>query len=160
MEALGFLVVLIGGLWLWSTLKDSNTKDAQFHEYLQKIENCKYLHHYKRTAIAVDPKQQKLHLYADENGKTYDFSDVREWKYAYLTGGQILGAAPNLASAAQTIGANNHNHRNNVNGSGLFIEVRDIDHPKWHIQFQYNKHMEKELLRWMEILRQSINESN
>ena len=54
MEALGFLVVLIGGLWLWSTLKDSNTKDAQFHEYLKTIENCKGNHPLEPKALKVE----------------------------------------------------------------------------------------------------------
>jgi hypothetical protein len=38
--------------------------------------------------------------------------------------------------------------------SGFFVEVRDIDHPRWRIAMKD----EAQQARWMEILRQEIKE--
>lgn len=65
-------------------------------------------------------------LLADGFWKIYLFSDVREWE------------------TRNGLGKN----------SGLYVSVKDVDHPKWRIEMKDDGIQ----ARWMEILRQEINE--
>lgn len=52
--------------------------------------------------------------------------------------------------------------RKNMDDSGFFISVRDIDYPEWRIAFKYRiglkeRQMEMELKKWMEIFDQIVN---
>lgn len=85
--------------------------------------------------------------------KTYSFSDIRSWRTNIATGGTFVGQQ-SVATAAH----NYMTQRKNEEESGLFVEVRDIDCPEWRIGFKADKHRELTLKRWMEILRQIINE--
>jgi len=38
------------------------------------------------------------------------------------------------------------------------VQVKDVDHPEWQIRFPYNKDLKKNLLRWMEIFEQKVNQ--
>jgi len=115
-------------------------------------EGLPYRHFFQDSGIALDPKNQQLHLYSKPHYKTYKFEDIRRFETNIQTGGAVYGrglavVAGNLASA-----------KNNAKSSGLFIDVRDIDFPRWKVDFNLRK-IEKELPRWMEILRQHVNES-
>jgi hypothetical protein len=115
-------------------------------------ENLPYRHFFQDSGIALDPEKKEIHLYLKPNYKKYKFEDIRQFETNIQTGGTVFGtglavAANNLASA-----------QNNAKNSGLYIDVRDIEFPRWKISFNARKN-EKELPRWMEILRQHVNES-
>lgn len=103
------------------------------------------------TGIAVDPGKETVRLKNGSNIQTYPFSAIRGWRTNLSTGGAIVGATGAASPAAGS--ANLRNERENRKNSGLFVSVRDIDHPEWRIDMP-NENNQK---RWMEILRQSIN---
>ena len=105
-----------------------------------------------KTGIAIDPKQRLVHLVAGANYKVYGFADIRKWTTNMSSGGFHHNAG--LAGMA----ANSAIARQNVENSGLFIEVKDIDFPLWKIRLPPNRvaQYEMELARWMEILRQHL----
>jgi len=132
------------GLWELMT-------PGQEAQAIAATEGLSLRHFWGGSGIAVDAQQRKLHLYAKPHYKVYDFADVRKWERNQVSGGAVLGTgaavvAHNLATAAQ-----------NAKDSGLFIEVRDIEHSRWRVAFPPRR-LDKELPRWMEVLRQSINE--
>jgi hypothetical protein len=124
-------------------------------EALQMMRALPYQHFADKTGIAVDPGQRTLHLLAGGVYKAYSFDDVRTWSTNLHHGGMVYGSGLNVAVA------NLANARQNAEASGLFLEVRDIDHPLWKIRFPTRKVQECEMLlaRWSEILRQHLNEA-
>lgn len=81
-----------------------------------------------RGFIALD--EAKSELIIEKRGliKKYPFSEIRSWKIS-------------------TDGTGEYVKRN-----GLYVDVKDIDHPQWHL-FMYNDNAR----RWFEILNQKIN---
>ena len=80
--------------------------------------------------------------------KSYDFNAVREWRTSIQTqgvvyGGGLQGAMANAAEASRA-----------AQNTGLFLLVKDIEDPEWHIKIR-NK---KVLSKWYEILHQELNE--
>lgn len=86
---------------------------------------------YETSAIAVGPVKRKLFLVSGSKIKLFDFKDVREWSYKVITknnvyrGAGLLGQLDNLVSSDMI-----------VEGAGLFIKVRDVDNPGWHVWFR------------------------
>lgn len=153
MEFLALIIVVILIFWITSSMKESNASYAKMDVFLKSTTNCKYKYHYKQSGIGVDTDSRQLHLFSQGLDKIYSFSDVREWKINFSSGGGLVGGG------LPSIGANIANDKQNKKETGLFILVRDIENPVWRIEFDYNNNTDKELNKWMEILRQSINES-
>ena len=100
------------------------------------------------TAIAACPERRVLKLTDGKKQREYVFSDVRSWDTNRETGGHFISGG--MAALGHNIRTNRENKRN----SGLFVHVRDIDNPVWRI----NMLQEKDQPRWMEILRQTLND--
>jgi Domain of unknown function (DUF4755) len=115
------------------------------------IKSADYAHTFKKTAIAVDVKNQRVYLAQNGKSKIYEFADIRSWRYNLSSGGAVYGGGMAVAAA------NIANSNQNVNSSGFFVRVKDVDHPEWQVQFKYNKQYEQELKRWMEIFEQKVN---
>ena len=111
-------------------------------------------HRTTRSGIAIDPAKELLFLQEGSAFKTFLFGDLRGWEKIWLTGGGVVVAGAGLQSAMGAAAANNQARAQNRKGSGLFVKVRDIDHPVWQIQFA----TAKELDRWFEILSQYVDE--
>jgi hypothetical protein len=86
--------------------------------------------------------------------RTYPFSDVRGWTTSLVRPGQVGMVGGNLASSVAAMGAEARAKHDAAADTGLFVEVRDVDRPKWRIAMADGR----EQARWMEILRQEINE--
>lgn len=151
-KGIGAGSLLLGAITLLKGLFQTITSSPNENVALQKTEDLPFRHFFGDSGIALDPEKKEIHLYSKPNYKTYKFEDVRRWETNIQTGGQIYGTG--LAVASANIAA----ARSNVKNSGLFLDVRDIDFPRWRIEFNLRK-IEKEIPRWMEILRQHINES-
>ena len=119
---------------------------------LPELQAADYKHVFNTSAIALNKSNQTLFLADGTARKNYSFEDIRKWSYEVLTGGRVVGGG------LQQVAINREVNQANRDGSGFFVEVRDIDRPKWHIKFEHGSKTETELLRWMEILRQHINE--
>ena len=106
------------------------------------------------TAIAVDTAKRVIRLKEGKARKEYAFSDIREWRTNIASGGQIFaGAGVGIGNAIAIDSQNIRNARENRKQTGLFLAVRDIDRPEWRIDMPSDKNQK----RWMEILRQTIN---
>ena len=165
-----FILFLMGapfiasGFYLFKRLATKMLAKESILNELPEIMNADYKHVIGDSAIALNKSTQTLFLANGSTRKTYSFQDVRNWNYAVLAGGASLGGRFEKGVVGQiqaftTAKEYVRNAKNIAAGSGLFIEVKDIDHPKWRIEFARSNLMEAELLRWMEILRQNINES-
>jgi hypothetical protein len=149
---IGTAALIFGVVNLLRALFQATTASPNENIALDICKDLPYQSFHGDTGIGLDPEKKELHLYAKPTFKTYKFDEVRRWETNIQTGGQVFGTGLALAAAnVSTI-------KSNLKNSGLFIEVRDIDNPRWKISFDPRK-MEKELPRWMEILRQHINES-
>lgn len=110
-----------------------------------------YSHSSGKTAIAIDVEKKVIRLKDGKASKQYPFSDVRQWRTNISSGGEML--ATGIALGSYAIGNNIRVARENRRQTGLFVSVRDIETPEWRIEMPN----EKDQKRWMEILRQTIN---
>ncbi len=150
----GFVVLSIGAMLYVKGVGRQKIKErGKFISELPEFKAADFSHVYAGTAIALNKSNQTLFLAQGEVHRGYPFSDVRKWSYEVLSGGGVVGNG-----GLRQVAINRQVNEANREGSGLFVEVRDIDHPKWHIKFEHDSKIETELLRWMEILRQHINE--
>ncbi len=107
------------------------------------------------SGIAMDIKARKIAVASKNACKIYDFDDIRGFRSSFQSGGQVqafgnVGVNANMQMAAANIGTGLRNYSQ----SGLFVRVRDVDHPEWQIQGIDAKHA----ARWMEIFEQYVNE--
>lgn len=113
--------------------------------------HCRFRYAWDGTGIAVDPDRREIHLaMPTKRGtveKTYASTDIRGWSYAVYK--DMRG--PSMSKAVR-----------DKEKSGLSIEVRDTGIPVWHVKFEtplFRKRetIEHDLIRWMEIIRQTVN---
>jgi predicted NACHT family NTPase len=112
-----------------------------------------YYHEYDGTAIGINKGESKIYLKNGKVEKTYSFKEVRKWESSIQSNEVYRGSGMAGVAASLSVAANNKKN------TGLFIDTRDIDNPKWTIRFKIDRKIEQSLGRWIEILRQSINES-
>jgi hypothetical protein len=139
------------------------TKRIDMNDWLKTVSNCPYKYAYDDTGIAIDAANRSVILIQHINKlpitKTYSFNNIRNWSYEIPGIDAVKTFGPVDASAAMGVFAHNwaaqkHAHSN----TGLFIRVKDIDYPEWFIKFEATTNVKKDLLRWMEIFNQSIND--
>lgn len=110
-------------------------------------------HQERGDGVMLDPKGKRLVVYNGGDWRAYAYADVRQWEAVTETAGAVapVGGLPNqLAGMGMAIG----NARRAAKGTGLFITVRDVKNPRWRITMS----RERDRDRWMEILRQELNE--
>ena len=144
---LALTIVVVAVVW-----KKNQTKQQQNDPWWLARKDCQFRHFFKGTGVALDTANRVIFLKNKSLEKSYSFDDIRNFKYNVSSGGQIIGGK-GLQAAAYNIRVIKENDAN----SGLFITIRDIDNPQWKIAFPYNGKIESELLRWMEIFRQYVN---
>ena len=97
--------------------------------------------------------------------REYSFDQVRGVNSNIQKGGQIVGGAYGSgfqgalnagAAGAQIAGANYRIAKENKLATGIFVTVKDIDHPRWRLAFA-NEH---DIHRWMEIFEQAFEVSS
>ena len=132
---------------LWATAMGGPERDA-----IAATQGVSRQHFYKGTGIALDPQKRELHLISARVYRCYPLDQVRTWQRRLQSGGGVYGGG--WAGVA----ANVDNLARNAANSGLFVEVRDVDHPSWRIAFP-PRTIERDLARWMEVLQQAVNEA-
>lgn len=174
-----FMLVISGGgvyvlyKWVWGLGRIS------MDEWISSLAGCPYKAAWDGSGIAVDTEKKQIHLaskFKDKMAtKAYPFSAIREWEYniegrtvhqadqIHLMGGHGLTTHLQAAShnVGNALGAGVANIASAVAAeekTGMTLTVADIDYPKWFVKFKPQKNLEMELSRWMEILRQHINE--
>lgn len=115
---------------------------------LPEFSGADFSHVYSDTGLALNNSTQTIFLVAGDKQKLYSFADIRRWRYVFAD-----HDIPSGAGLGQRAGIESRN----ADESGLFVEVKDINAPEWHIKFAYNSGTLAELKRWMEIMRQCVN---
>jgi hypothetical protein len=141
------LVVVVGGVFLGIKMLNKSVHGAAQSKF---GENFRYVFLGGGTGIAVDPDQRLVKLKNGSLEQTFAFADVRGWERTLLSGGAVAG--PGTAVLALNLRSEDANEQ----GSGLFVQVRSVDHPMWRIAILEVQ----EQHRWMEILQQSLNETS
>lgn len=159
-----FLIVPIIGLFIgpvfiiWGIINLSNDQSHTTPKMAQEFgEGYKYSHAYEGTAIAVDPNTQTLKVrsvFPNQGAieKIYPFSSIRRVSTNLQTGGEMIGVG--LVAGSAAMGHNKRARTANRLASGLFIEVKDTDYPKWRIAFGSHDQIQQD--RWYEIMQQAL----
>jgi len=145
------IAALIG--WEWLRIKRQDGAKAELLRLLSLPDGQGYVHAKAGSGIAVDPKGKRVALIQGGVGKAYAYADVREWQWVQETAAEIRHSSVSmqLAATGQNIKAAIDASR----ATGFFVTVRDIDHPVWRVEMT----AKADQARWMEIMRQEINES-
>ena len=120
-----------------------------------------YLHKFNECEIRLDTNNKEVFLKNEKGAKTYSFDDIKEWSYNITYGGEVAGAGlSSIRENGKTLGQN-------LSETGLFIRVKDVRKPEWHIRFYprnsaFNSHnglndLKAQLNQWMEIFDQNLN---
>ncbi len=118
--------------------------------FVAEVRACgtpKYQLYRNNTGIAVTGNG-KLILSVGPKTKSYDFSAVRQWRTSLQApgvafGGGLNGAMVNMVEMNRA-----------AQNTGLFLMVKDIENPEWHIKIT-DKNV---LSQWYEVLQQELNE--
>lgn len=124
-----------------------NNDKNKFLAEINATGSPKYQLYSNNSGIAITTNG-KIIVSTGAKAKSYDFNAVREWRTSIQTqgvvyGGGLQGAMANAAEASRA-----------AQNTGLFLLVKDIEDPEWHIKIR-NK---KVLSKWYEILHQELNE--
>lgn len=120
-----------------------------------------YLHKFNECEIRLDTNKKEVFLKNEKGAKTYSFDDIKGWSYNITYGGEVAGAGlSSIRENGKTLGQN-------LSETGLFIRVKDVRKPEWHIRFYprnsaFNSHnglndLKAQLNQWMEIFDQNLN---
>ncbi|EAB8447489.1 DUF4755 domain-containing protein [Salmonella enterica subsp. enterica serovar Matadi] len=134
--------------------------DATFN-YMNDNNDGIYIHKFNDCEIRLDKNKQEVFLKNSAGAKTYSFNDIKEWRYNITYGGEVAGAGlSSIRENGKTLGQN-------IADTGLFIRVKDIRKPEWHIRFYprndaFNSSnglndLKTQLNQWMEIFDQNLN---
>ncbi|ENG3935231.1 DUF4755 domain-containing protein [Escherichia coli] len=134
--------------------------DATFN-YLNENNDGIYIHKFNDSEIRLDKNKQEVFLKNSAGAKTYSFNDIKEWRYNITYGGKVAGAGlSSIRENGKTLGQN-------IADTGLFIRVKDVRKPEWHIRFYprndaFNSSnglndLKTQLNQWMEIFDQNLN---
>ena len=81
--------------------------------------------------------------------KTYRFQEVRDWSINDVKAGRVFAVG---FAALSAMGENARASAAAAADSGLFVTVRDIERPEWHIWMKREQQK-----KWFEILTQFVN---
>ncbi|EDQ9399074.1 DUF4755 domain-containing protein [Salmonella enterica] len=134
--------------------------DATFN-YLNENNDGIYIHKFNDCEIRLDKNKKEVFLKNSAGEKTYSFNDIKEWRYNITYGGEVAGAGlSSIRENGKTLGQN-------IADTGLFIRVKDVRKPEWHIRFYprndaFNSSnglndLKTQLNQWMEIFDQNLN---
>lgn len=105
------------------------------------------------AGIAINRATKSVGLLADGQFRVYPYGQIRSWEARSERAGGVVGVG--VAAGVAAAGANARLAREAEANTGLFVQVRDVESPSWRIAMS----REEARARWMEILRQEINES-
>jgi len=115
--------------------------------------DTKFAHQEGDSIIALNPGARRIALRVGALSKVYSYDDVRSWEARKVSraGGAVgFGGVGTVAAGSQNIAASMQADRE----TGLFLAVRDVDHPEWRVSMFDSA----DRARWAEILRQEFRE--
>lgn len=144
----GVVLIVMGAVQASSSSSNTSTTEGFGAGFTYSFES-------NNTGIALSTDRQVVKLKEKKNIKEYAFTDIREWECNLASGGEIVFTGGSFSGGMAVLGENRRNKNRNVAASGLFVTVRDIDNPVWRVEMLDKKSQQ----RWMEIMRQCVNES-
>lgn len=140
---------------MWLAMKLASNRAAGHAAALQAAgveKGAGFDHTEGSSGIAINKEDKTLTLHLDGRWKTYPYADVRNWECVKERAGEMVGVGLHAGVAAA--GVNYRAHRAAAANTGFFVTVRDVENPIWRIEMSSSGTQ----ARWMEILRQDINE--
>ncbi len=106
------------------------------------------------TGIALSRERRMVVLLADGGYEGYDYEQIRNWTIQEERPGTVVPAF-GVANGIVAAGASARMAREAKANTGLFLTVKDLERPQWRVA------MREPMVRarWMELLRQEINET-
>ncbi|MFC5548213.1 DUF4755 domain-containing protein [Massilia aerilata] len=105
------------------------------------------------TGIAINRDQRIVGVLKGGTYRTYGYEKLREWAIRDERAGRVTPAF-GVANGVMAAGANARMERDARANTGLFLTFRDLDSPTWRVAMKDSATRE----RWMELLRQEVNE--
>lgn len=162
LRLLGVLLVIVGLIKMPGSGAGHAAKSGKLAKFAS---GYKYSNWHENTAVALDMDRRMVKLRSQFPDGTiereYSFDQVRGASSNIQKGGGIVGGvygsgfqgALNAGAAgAQIAGANRRIQKENAKATGIFVTVKDIDHPRWRLSFA----SEHDMFRWMEIFEQAF----
>jgi hypothetical protein len=113
-----------------------------YDAFMARIGPVDYATFVDGTGIAISNSGRQIHLIQDKEAKTYSFDDVRGCEYIFDSSGTpAMRAQKHLEDL-----------RLGIDTIGIFIRIKDVGHPIWHLRFRSKKMIDQ----WREILNQSM----
>ena len=156
----GGAILIISFVFYQIQSASRGAKKLNGERWIKQFPNAQYAFCNGKVGIAVDSKASMLHLMEKGFSQTYAFSDVRSWRTNLQTGGTNVYYGGGAFAALDAGSASNAQRTANKMNTGLFITVRDVNHPEWHLTFAANESQEKlQQARWFEVLNQAVNKT-
>jgi len=152
------VVFLLGipSLILFRFVSDRNKEQQNLTNAKMLINNhpsggALYAFENDNSGIFLSKDKKAICLYRGKIAKLYDIDKIRGHRTSLIEPDKYftVGRA-SLGAAVDIIAANNRSARRAEEQSGIFIQIKDIDFPEWHI----NMTKKKDQSRWHEILTQ------
>lgn len=143
-------------LFIYFWMKSAGVGRKAFEQFVrQHLKKVDYSEWFDGSGIAIDVTNRKIVLARKKLQKIYDFAEIRAWRSSFHSGGttQLFGHAGPAVQMQAGI-ANLGVLAGNYMESGLFLRVKDIEHPEWQI----TGISEQQAVRWFEILEQHLND--
>lgn len=107
-----------------------------------------YVHVEGSSGIALNPASKVVAVMEKGVSKRYHYIDVREWATSEQQAAVVIGTGLAAAGAMMQSGAQA------ARNTGLFLKVKDVGFPEWHVGMSDRKVR----ARWFEMLTQELNE--
>ena len=155
------ILLLLFVLGVYGFINSDKYGRINMDRWLETVSSCPYKYAWDGYGMAIDPYNRKLIVampWGDKFfSKVYSFDDIRRWGYE-MPGATTLYGNVSFGEGLRQV----REHGEAKDNTGFWIEVRDIQTPKWFIKFYSKRVQDKttefELTKWMEIFRQQINE--
>lgn len=144
------------GLMVWFFIQRASTRDKQRGALLAAVgvaPGSGWDHAEDGTAIALNPGKREVGVQVGQSFQIYSYEKVRRWE-AREERPAVVVARFGVANGVAAAGAQARLAREAAANTGLFIEVKDVEAPSWRIVMKDQSTRS----RWMELLRQEINE--
>lgn len=141
---LGFWLPLVGSVML-KRMAGSKYR-RKFEQAISENGGSKYADYSDLSGIAIS-NDGRLVLSNMANTRSYSRADIRSYEWKTFEAG--ISGRKGFATLAQE-------QRQHDDGNGLFLFVKDVENPVWHIRFKRKPMMDK----WFEILNQTLGESH
>lgn len=141
----------------WFAMNRSKRRQALHQEMLAAVgvaQGRGFDHAEDGTGIALNQTKRAVAVLADGSYREYGYEQVRQWSIREERAGSVVPAF-GVANGVAAAGASARMARDARANTGLFLTVKDLDRPGWRVAMKDARTRE----RWMELLRQEINES-